>query len=122
VNIEIKLGRVKRDSRIFIDGAEVTRGVLDFEVDPGGGLLGGPGMTDIPIVRLKVWPRTLAISGELGEVVKADLLAHSGRRELRRALRGAVYRLFRNIRLAADELRQIWREAHPNNHERWWER
>lgn len=102
--IQIKLGRCKRESLILIDGCEVRRGVLDFAID-----LSSP----MPSVTLTIAPERLEVTGELGPVIARDLRSRQWRRGLASHIRCVVYSLFRSLRLARAELRQIWCEAHP---------
>ena len=106
--VEIEMGRRgKRGSRIFIDGAEVTRGVLDYDVDLS--------RSDRATVSLKIWPESLRIKGDLGLVVESDLKRQTLRSEARWILRNGVRSLFRSIRIGLREIQQTWRECHPDN-------
>src|ERR1700733_5894928 len=108
MNIEIRLGRSKRDSKIFVDGNEVTRGLLDYDVD----LMG-----DLPSVMLKIWPQKLTISGELGEVQACELCGGAYSRSLRRLSRRwptlLLWRLSASSRSASNDMAGIASRKSP---------
>jgi hypothetical protein len=69
MQVRIEMGRRKPDSRIFIDGVEITRGVLDFDVQIARDL------NSRTAVVLTIWPEKLELEGELGAVIAKDLIA-----------------------------------------------
>lgn len=99
----------KQSARIFVEDQEITSGLLDYDVD-----LSHP--FGFPIVTLKIFPRMLTINGELGEVIKYDLLkARRWPWRWRCRVRHAVRHSLRALRRAGYGLRDLWREAHPAN-------
>jgi hypothetical protein len=96
VRVTIDMARRKSESRILIDGCEVTRGILDFGVDLRYGY---------PTVTLTIWPEHLTITGDLGEVIKLDLrrrkMAHTWKALVLRV--GQIFYRYKRVGIKALE-------------------
>src|SRR6266404_2694054 len=109
MKVEIRLGKVKCQSVVLVDGYRIKQGLLDFDVNVGNS------SHDLPYVMLKVWPERLVITSEDGlHVVEKDLRAP----RLGPGWKFTWRQFSRNTHKAMRELREIWREERA--HARRW--
>ncbi len=78
MDIEIRMGKIKSQSRVFVDGVE-QRGILDFSLDAGSA-------SRPPSVTLKVWAESAHITCPSVYLIDTPLRHHSLRPPFRQRL------------------------------------
>lgn len=101
MQVEIQYGKIKQQSRIFIDGVE-QRGILDFSVGMDG---------NIPYVILKVWAESMRVSLPNVVLIDQKIRLNSFSRRLRHRIQYNIHQTFCSTHRFLRWWKEEWKRA-----------